>query len=65
MNWPMGIVDVMLLQQLAQVKQNSWRWLLFGRVVQAIYWPAPWVGRLVDDLAEASVPPAARTGWHA
>ena len=60
MNWPMGIVDVMLLQQLAQVKQNSWRWLLFGRFVQAIYWPAPWVTRLVDDLANASVLPAAR-----
>ena len=59
-NWPAGLVDVMLLSQLAQLKQNNWRWLLFGRMVQAIYWPAPWVSGLVQQLAIHLVEPAER-----
>ena len=42
-NWPPGIVDVLLLTQLAQLQQNSWRWLIAGRAVGAVYWFAPWV----------------------
>ena len=59
-NWPAGLVDVLLLSQLAQLKQNTWRWLVFGRLVQAIYWPAPWVSELVQQLAEYLVEPAER-----
>ena len=50
-NWPTGVVDAMLLMQLAQLYQGSWRWLVFGRFVQAIYWPTPWVATLVQQLA--------------
>ncbi len=42
----------MLLHQLAQLEQRAWRWLLFARVVQALYWPLPWVGDMVSELAE-------------
>jgi hypothetical protein len=50
-NWPASVVDVILLGQLAQLCQGGWRWLAFGRLVQALYWPMPWVGRLVEDLS--------------
>jgi hypothetical protein len=59
-NWPAGLVDAMLLNQLAQLKQGSWRWLLFARVVQALYWPAPWISQLVQQLALHLVEPAER-----
>ncbi|XOV83093.1 MAG: hypothetical protein ACFHXK_19855 [bacterium] len=59
-NWPAGLVDVLLLSQLAQLKQNNWRWLVFGRMVQALYWPAPWVSELLQQLAEHLVEPAER-----
>ena len=52
LNWPTGVVDALLLTQLAQLQQGSWRWLLFGRVVQAIYWPIPWVATLVQQLTQ-------------
>gem|GEM_PF-2418242 len=55
-NWPIGLFDVLVLQQLAQIKQGAWRWLLFGRVVQALYWPLPWVRRLVDEFAGSLIP---------
>jgi len=50
-NWPTGVVDAMLLMQLAQMYQGSWCWLVLGRVVEAIYWPTPWVSTLVQQLA--------------
>jgi hypothetical protein len=56
-HWPKGVVDVMLLTQLAGLKQRAWLWLVFGRLVQALYWPTPWVGGLVDDLAKHLVNP--------
>lgn len=59
-NWPAGLVDVMLLSQLAQLKQNHWRWLVFGRMVQALYWPGPWVSNLLQQLAALLVEPAER-----
>jgi hypothetical protein len=59
-NWPAGLVDAMLLNQLAQLKQGSWRWLVFAQVVQALYWPAPWVSQLVQQLALHLVEPAER-----
>ncbi|MCR9259106.1 MAG: hypothetical protein NXH95_05260 [Pseudomonadaceae bacterium] len=59
-NWPAGLIDVMLLSQLAQLKQNQWRWLVFGRLVQALYWPAPWVSELLNGLAKHLVEPAER-----
>lgn len=60
LNWPMGLVDVVLLGQLALLKQRAWWWLLFGRLVQALYWPLPWVRTLVEDLAQHLTVPAAR-----
>jgi hypothetical protein len=36
--------------QLAQLYQGSWRWLVFGRFVEAVYWPTPWVSTLVQQL---------------
>ncbi|CAE7149479.1 GALNS [Symbiodinium necroappetens] len=58
--WHVGLVDVLLLSQLAQLKQSTWRWLVFGRLVQALYWPAPWVSELVQQLAQHLVEPAER-----
>ncbi len=58
LNWPVGVVDVMLLVQMAQLNQNCWRWLVFGRCVQALYWPLPWVGRMVQELARSFEYPA-------
>ncbi len=51
-NWPMGVVDVLLLQQLAQIRQRAWSWSLFGALVAAVYWPIPWVKRMADQLSE-------------
>ena len=52
LNWPTGVVDVMLLSQLTLKKQNAWWWLVVGRCIAACYWPLPQVGRLVERLAE-------------
>lgn len=60
LNWPTGVVDALLLTQLAQLQQGSWRWLVFARLMQVLYWPAPWVGSLVRGLAEHSELPALR-----
>ncbi len=59
-NWPAGLIDVLLLSQLAQIKQSQWGWLVFGRLVQALYWPAPWVSELLHELAKHLVEPAER-----
>lgn len=50
-NWPTGLQDVMLLGQIAQLQQGAWRWLMLGRLVQAMYWPLPWVGKLVTHFS--------------
>ena len=60
LNWPTGVVDALLLTQLAQLQQGSWRWLAFARLIQVLYWPAPWVGGLVRGLAEHSELPGLR-----
>ncbi len=57
-NWPIGVVDAMLLIQLAQIKQHSWRWVVFGHFVAALFWPTPWVRRLVDQLVQTLGVPA-------
>ncbi|MEM7097547.1 MAG: hypothetical protein AAF541_04745 [Pseudomonadota bacterium] len=57
-NWPMGIVDVCLLTQLAQIKNNDWEWVLFGRWVALVYWPLPWMHRLVGEFARDVVAPS-------
>jgi len=59
-NWPVGVLDVMLLSQLAQIHQHSWRWIFFGRCVQALYWPIPGVAKLVLQLSNHLVRPAMR-----
>ncbi len=56
-NWPVGVVDVMLLEQLAMLKQSAWRWMFAGRVIAALYWPTPWVARMAADLAQVLVLP--------
>ncbi|MEM7077487.1 MAG: hypothetical protein AAF513_02560 [Pseudomonadota bacterium] len=60
LNWPVGLADVVILQQLAQAQHRAWGWVLFGRMVQALYWPIPWIRGLVDDLAAHIVVPSAR-----
>jgi len=57
-NWPPGLLDVLLLVQLAHVYQRSWRWLAYGRCVQALFWPTPWVGSMVQQLARHLETPA-------
>ena len=57
LNWPVGVVDVMLLEQLAMLKQSAWRWMFAGRVIAALYWPSPWVARMAADLAQVLVQP--------
>lgn len=57
-NWPVGVVDVMLTCQLAQIKQNAWCWMLFARLVQVVYWPLPWVAGLSRSLDLLLLPPA-------
>ena len=59
-NWPAGLIDVLLLSQLAQLKHSQWGWLVLGRLVQALYWPAPWVSELLQELAKHLVEPAER-----
>ncbi|MEM9620827.1 MAG: hypothetical protein AAF993_04210 [Pseudomonadota bacterium] len=51
-NWPVGVVDSALTRQLAQSKQGVWSWLLFARLVQAVYWPMPWVAGLGNHLKQ-------------
>lgn len=50
LNWPTGLIDVVLLVQLAQLKQSNWKWLVYAEIMRVVYWPAPWVGRMVDEL---------------
>ena len=57
-NWPVGVTDVLLLWQLAQTRQRCWLWAVVGRLVSAVYWFAPWVSRLSDDLVEELPLPA-------
>ncbi len=62
-HWPTGVVDVMLLQQLALVQQSAWRWLWFARFVSAVFWPAPWLARMVERFAhELTLPSLALAG---
>ena len=57
-NWPMGVVDVCLLTQLAQIKNKDWNWALGGQIVAALFWPLPWVRRMVLDFAASLVHPS-------
>ena len=58
LNWPTGVLDVALLCQLAQIKQNCWNWLLIARSIQAIFWFAPWVATMVAELAHTIAIPS-------
>lgn len=51
-NWPRGVMDVVVLKQLAAIKSRSWYWLVFSEIVAAIYWPLPWVRHMAKTLAE-------------
>lgn len=50
LNWPLGVVDVMILLQLAQLKQRCWYWMLTGEFIACVFWFAPWVGRMKEQL---------------
>lgn len=49
-NWKAGVTDTVILLQLAQLKQNVWRWLLVVRIVEVLYWPFPWLKWLFGPL---------------
>ena len=49
-NWPGGVVDAMLLTQLAQIKQRCWPWMMFAQGVGCLFWFAPWVKKLAAQL---------------
>lgn len=51
-NWPTGAQDVLLLLQLALVRERVWSWQFYACVVVAIYWPLPLVKALFTDLAD-------------
>ncbi len=59
-HWPTGVLDVMLLHQLALIQQQAWKWLLFGSIVRALYWPLPWMSRMLEEFADCLVIPATR-----
>jgi hypothetical protein len=50
LNWPSGVVDAMLLLQLAQIKQRCWHWMLLAQGMLCLFWFAPWVKKLVAEL---------------
>lgn len=50
LNWPMGVVDAMLLLQLAQLKNRCWYWILTSEFVACVFWFAPWVAKLAEQL---------------
>ena len=49
-HWPGNLQDVLLIVGLAHLKRRHRRWHRLGRVVICLYWPVPWVQRLVDNL---------------
>ena len=53
LHWPLGQQDVLLLWQLAMVKQRGYRWLLAALFVRILYWPCPWVRTLLADFGQA------------
>ncbi|MFT7652689.1 MAG: hypothetical protein ACI9UU_001797 [Candidatus Azotimanducaceae bacterium] len=66
-HWPVGHLDVCLLQHLAQRKQKSWIWLVLGHVARAIYWPLPWVASLLATYKGLLVKgglPLAEAAYH-
>ena len=50
LNWPIGVVDAMLLLQLAQLKNRCWYWVLTSEFVACVFWFAPWVAKLAEQL---------------
>ncbi len=50
LNWPSGVVDAMLLLQLAQIKQRCWHWMLLAQIMVCLFWYAPWVKKRVAEL---------------
>ena len=50
LNWPVGVVDAMLLLQLAQLKNRCWYWVLTSEFVACVFWFAPWVAKLAEQL---------------
>lgn len=59
-NWPTGVLDVCLLTQLAQIKQRAWFWMMFSRWVGVLFWPLPWVKRLVTEFCDVLIEPSQR-----
>lgn len=49
-HWPGNLQDVLLIVSLAHLKRRHRRWHRIGWVVSCIYWPAPWVQQLADNL---------------
>ena len=54
-HWPSGLLDVVLLAQLVQVKQGAHSWYVRSLIAQALYWPMPWVKALFAGFAEQLV----------
>ncbi len=60
LNWPVGVVDVMLLLQLAQLRNRCWYWLIAGEFVGCVFWFAPWIRELNFQLGGLLPYPAVR-----
>ncbi|NKC01623.1 MAG: hypothetical protein GKR90_24410 [Pseudomonadales bacterium] len=58
LNWPIGIVDAMLLIQLAQGKNRAWYWVLIGEFIACVFWFAPWVRHMAVQLRRLLPHPA-------
>ena len=50
--WRVGHLDAVVLHELLHVKQKTWRWLVLGEVISAIYWPTPWLRDVLRDVNE-------------
>ena len=54
--WPRGVVDVLLLYQLAAVRQRVWWWLLAARLLAAVFWWLPPVREFAASLCTQLLP---------
>ncbi len=49
-HWPGNLQDVLLITALAHLKRHHQRWYLIGGIMNALYWPIPWVQTLTSHL---------------
>ena len=49
-HWPGNLQDVLLIVSLAHLKRRHRRWHRLGCLVSCLYWPIPWVQKLLDNL---------------